>query len=179
MTAPGAACRRRAAHLLIAAAGIVPGPAPPVFRASVDSVYVDVVATRSGRAVPGLQASNFELKDNGVRQVVELVSAESQPLRAVLVFDTSESLRGDRLVALRAAGNAFLDGLRPGDQAALVGFSEEIAWLSPLTTDKAAVRRALEKLQAAGTTAWLDALYAAVTLSEAEGRSLIVVFTDG
>jgi VWFA-related protein len=145
----------------------------------VESVYVDVIATQSGRPIPSLKASNFELKDNGVRQGVELVSAESRPLHAVLVFDTSSSLMGERLTALRAAGNAFLDGLGPEDQVALVGFSEEIAWLNPMTTDKAAVRRALDKLEAAGTTASLDALYAAVTLSQTGGRSLIVMFTDG
>jgi VWFA-related protein len=169
-----------AATLAVAAA--VPGApsqAPPVFRATVESVYVDVFVSRGGQPIPGLQASSFELKDNGVRQVAELLVAESQPLHAVLVFDTSSSLAGERLTALKAAGKAFLDGLGPEDQVALVGFSEEIAWLTSSTADKAAVRRALDNLEAAGTTAAFDALYAAVALSEEAGRSLIVLFTDG
>jgi Mg-chelatase subunit ChlD len=45
--------------------------------------------------------------------------------------------------------------------------------------DKTAVRRALDNLEAAGTTAAFDALYAAVALSEEAGRSLIVLFSDG
>ncbi|HKC12006.1 MAG TPA: VWA domain-containing protein [Vicinamibacteria bacterium] len=162
-----------------AAVPCAPSPGPPVFRASVESVYVDVFVSRQGQPVPGLQASNFELKDNGVRQVAELLVAEAQPLRSVLVFDTSSSLVGERLAALKDAGKAFLDGLRPEDQVALVGFSEEIAWLAPSTADKTAVRRALDNLEAAGTTAAFDALYAAVALSEPAGRSLIVLFTDG
>jgi VWFA-related protein len=166
----------------LVAAAIVPrasAQAPPVFRASVESVYVDVFVSRGGQPIPGLKASSFELKDNGVRQAPELVAAESRPLHAVLVFDTSSSLAGKRLAALKAAGEAFLRGLRPADQVALVGFSEEISWLVPATTDKTAVRRALDQLEPAGATAAFDALYAAVTLSEEGGRSLIVLFTDG
>jgi VWFA-related protein len=153
--------------------------APPVFRASVEAVYVDVFVTRDGRPIPGLQASDFEVKDNGAAQAAELVAAESRPLRAVLVFDTSSSLTGERLAALRAAGGAFLGGLRPGDEAALVGFSEEIAWLAPPTADKTAVRDALDRLEPAGATSAFDALYAVLALSEEGGRSLIVLFTDG
>jgi Ca-activated chloride channel family protein len=153
--------------------------APPVFRSSVEAVHVDVFVSRGGQPVPGLPASSFELKDNGVRQAPELVAAESRPLRAVLVFDTSSSLMGRRLSALKSAGDAFLEGLRPDDQVALVGFSEEVAWLAPTTADKDEIRRALDRLEAAGATAVFDALYAAIALSEPSGRALIVLFTDG
>jgi len=156
-----------------------PAQAPPVFRASVEAVYVDVFVSRGGEPIPGLHASDFEVKDNGVRQAAELVAAESRPLRAVLVFDTSSSLTGERLPALKAAGRAFLNALRPDDEAALVGFSEEIAWLAPPTTDKVAVRDALDQLEPEGATSAFDALYAALALSEAGGQSLIVLFTDG
>jgi len=153
--------------------------APPVFRSAVESVYVDVFVSRGGQPLPGLDASSFELKDSGVRQSVELLAAESRPLRAVLVFDTSSSLMGERLAALKAAAEAFLRGLRPADEVALVGFSEEISWLALTTTDKGALRRALERLEPAGATAAFDALYAAVALMEEGGRSLVVLFTDG
>jgi tight adherence protein B len=153
--------------------------APPVFRASVEAAYVDVFVSRDGQPVAGLQASSFALEDNGVPQEVELVSAESRPLRAVLVFDTSSSVQGERLAALRAAGEAFLSGLRPADEVALVAFSEEISWPAAATADKPSVRAALARLRAEGTTAVRDALYAAVALSEEAGSSLIVLFTDG
>ena len=168
-----------AALAAAASASRAEGQAPPVFRASVEATYVDVFVSRGGQPVAGLRASSFELRDNGVRQAFELVSAESRPLRAVLVFDTSSSVEGERLAALRAAGEAFLAGLRPADEAALVAFSEEIAWLAPATADKAFVRATLARLRAEGGTCALDALYAAVALSEEGGRSLIVLFTDG
>jgi VWFA-related protein len=153
--------------------------APPVFRAGVESVYVDVFVTRGGRPVPGLTAADFELKDDGVVQQVELVAAEARPVQGVLVFDASSSVMGPKLQALRVAGGAFLDGLRPMDEAALVAFSHEVAWLAPPTADKQAVRAALGRLRASGATAAFDALYAALTWSDSAGRSLIVLFTDG
>jgi VWFA-related protein len=155
------------------------GAEAPVFRAEVASTYVDVFVSRGGQAARGLRASDFALQDNGVPQEIELVSAESRPVQAVLVFDQSSSVVGDRLRALRAAGAAFLDGLRPADEAALVAFSEEIAWLRAPTTDKAAVRAALDALQPGGATAAYDALFAALALSDPRGRSLVVLFTDG
>jgi VWFA-related protein len=152
---------------------------PLEFKTEVGAVYVDAFVTRGERAVPDLQASSFELLDNGVPQRLELLSAEARPLRAVLVFDTSSSMAGDRLIALRAAGEAFLDGLRPADEAGLVAFSEDVVWLAEPTADKARVRQALARLRAAGATAVYDALYAGITLSEGERRALVVLFTDG
>jgi len=154
-------------------------PKPQVFRAQVEAVYVDAFVTRSGQPVPGLRASDFELRDNRVAQEVELLSAEMHPILAVLVFDTSSSMDGERLEALRAAGDAFLAGLRPADQAALVSFSERIRWLAEATTDKAAVGSALASLRAEGATSVYDALFAAITLSDPGLRPLIVLFTDG
>jgi Ca-activated chloride channel homolog len=152
---------------------------PPIFRAQVEEVYVDVFVTRSGQPVPGLQASDFELRDNRVVQKPELLSAESHPVLAVLVFDTSSSMEGGRLDALRAAGEGFLDGLRPADQAALLAFSEQITWLAEPTPDKSAVRSALGSLRAQGATSVFDALFTAITLSDPSLRPLIVLFTDG
>src|SRR5262249_49547594 len=147
---------------------------PLEFGSSIEAVYVDVFVTRDGRPVAGLEASSFEVKDNGVRQRVERVAAEAVPLHAVLVFDTSSSVSGPRLRALKAAGEAFLEGLRPSDEVALVGFSEEVSWLAPSTARKDAVSRALDGMEASGATSAFDALYSAVALSEESGRSLIV-----
>jgi VWFA-related protein len=152
---------------------------PPVFRAEVAYTHVDVFVSQGGRSVPGLRASDFELRDNGVIQQVELLAAATQPLPAVLVFDTSSSVVGERLLALRRAGEAFLDGLRPADEVSLVTFSEEIVRAAPPTSDKDALRGALNRLDPEGATAVFDALYAALALADSHDRSLVVLFTDG
>jgi VWFA-related protein len=164
---------------LAAGAAVAQAPDPPVFRSSVDAVYVDVFVTDGASPVPGLRALDFELKDNGVRQEVGLAALESLPLTALLVFDTSSSLTPERLRALRAAGEAFLDGLRPADRAGLLAFSEEIALVAEPTSDTQAVRGALARLRATGSTAVYDALFAALVLADEGPRSVIVLFTDG
>ena len=152
---------------------------PPVFRAEVAYTHVGAFVSNGGRSVPGLRASDFELRDNGVIQLVELLAADARPLPAVLVFDTSNSVVGERLLALRKAGEAFLDGLRPADEVSLITFSEEIVRAAPPTIDKEALRGALKRLEPEGATAVFDALYAALALSDSHDRSLVVLFTDG
>ena len=170
----------RRAAILLAAAGSAWAQAPPVFRAGVDAVYVDVFVTQHGQPVPGLRPDDFELKDNGVRQKLELAQAEALPLRAMLVFDTSSSLALDgRLQALKASGAAFIGSLRAADEVGLLTFSQEIAHRSAPTADKAKVRAALAAVEAEGGTAIIDALYAGLVLAEGGGRGLVVLFSDG
>ena len=153
--------------------------APPVFGAQVDSVYVDAFVTHRREPVNGLLASDFELKDNGVVQQVELVATEAQPVMAVLVFDSSGSVAGEKLKALQASGRAFLESLRPQDEVSLFTFAGQTRWPARPTSDKAAVLQALEGLETAGATSVLDALFTALVLPKTSGRTLVVLFTDG
>jgi VWFA-related protein len=171
--------RLAVAFVLAGSASAVLAQTPPVFRAEVESTYVDVFVSKDGHSVPGLRAANFALQDNGVVQQVELVANDSRPVQAVLVFDNSYSVKGEKLAALVKAGEAFLSGLRPADEAALITFSHEIVWAAGPTADKEAVRRALQRLEPLGSTAVFDALHVALTLSDVRGRSLVVLFTDG
>ena len=49
----------------------------------------------------------------------------------------------------------------------------------PPTVDRTGVRTALARLRPTGATAVFDALYVALVLSDAHGRALVVLFTDG
>lgn len=143
-------------------------------------VYADVFVTRDGAPVSGLTAANFEVLDNGVRQKVELADMEEMPVTAVLVFDMSTSVAGEKLAHLRAAGHAFLDGLRPKDRAALLTFSHALRLQADFGGDLPSLHRALDRIQADGSTALHDALYAGIKLPETSvGRPLVVLFTDG
>lgn len=168
-----------AALLLAAGAARAQAPAPPVFEVRVDSVYVDAFVVDDGAPVTGLGIESFELRDEGVVRPAELVRVESVPLVSVLAFDVSGSVGGEKLRALREAGSAFLASLVEADQAALMTFDHEVAWLVPPTTDKQQVARALAALQPRGGTALFDALFAAVTMPTASARPLVVVFSDG
>jgi len=154
--------------------------APLVFRAEVGVVRVEVLVTRDGSPVGGLAARDFELRDAGVLQELEPILEEHTPVDAVLVLDASGSVDGPKLAALKAAAAGFLDGLRSGEQAALLAFDHEVRLLQPLTTDVAAVRAALGHVSPRGHTALVDAVYAALRLrAPGDRRTAIVVFSDG
>jgi VWFA-related protein len=165
--------------LALVATAAAQAPSPPTFTVDVEGVYVDVFVTDGGRPVVGLTASDFELRDNGVRQPVELLAVESLPLTTFLVLDTSGSVDGERLVQLQAAGRALLGALRPGDEAALVTFDQEIRLRVPPTADRARLERGVSGILPGGSTALYDALYSGTLLASGRGRSLLVLFTDG
>lgn len=152
----------------------------PTFAARTQAVRVDVLVTQNGRPLARLDADDFEIRDNGVRQRIDLVSFEQIPLNLVLALDVSASVSGQRLTHLRQAATAVLRDLRPADQAALVTFGDAVVIHRRLTHDFAAIDTALARAQPGGRTALLDAMYAAVVVGEADaGRSLLLVFSDG
>jgi VWFA-related protein len=163
--------------LLLACA--VAAQSPPSFEVSVENVYLDVFVVRDGASVPDLQASDFEVRDQGVRQEVRLAQHEDLPLTAVLVFDASSSLRGQKLEDLQAAGRALLAGLRERDEAALVGFSHELSVMVPQGAHHSTVRQAIDAITAGGATSMWDGLYTALKLPRSRGRALVVLFSDG
>jgi len=153
---------------------------PPVFRAEVGLVRVEVLVTRGGSPVGGLAAADFEVRDNGLLQELEPILEEQGPVDAVLVLDASGSVGGPKLTAIQAAAGAFLDGLRSGEHAAVLAFNQEVHLLQPLTADLAAARGALQRVSPRGNTALVDAVYAALRLREAgDRRTAVVVFSDG
>lgn len=173
-----------AAGLAFLAPGLVwaqaAAPAQPaVFGVQVESVLIDAFVTSGDSKVPGLTARDFVLRDNGVPQPFELLPADSIPIRAILVFDTSSSMQGAKIERLRAAAVAFLDRLRPQDEVALLSFSDEIVWRTTMTEDRALVRRGIESLLPRGATSAFDALFAALVQPRSALRTLVIVFSDG
>jgi VWFA-related protein len=114
--------------------------------------------------------------------------AEGLPLSVILAFDVSgsmnfdvsESVKGRRMVALKRAAHALVDGLRPGDQAALLTFSTMLRLRQPLTGDFAALHTRIDALDGEGGTSLVDGTFAALALGDTvPGRVVAVVFTDG
>jgi Ca-activated chloride channel family protein len=171
------------ALLLLALAGSAASAQepPPTFAVNVEVVRVDVAVTRGGAVVDGLGAADFELYEDGKRQKLDSVLEERNvPLEAALVLDLSLSVRGRLLEELRRAALAFLDDLRPEDQAELIGFSHQVGLLQPLTADLDRVRRAVRLAAGTGSTALRDAVFAALAANvPSRRRPVVVVFSDG
>jgi VWFA-related protein len=164
----------------LVAVALPPPPQPPVFATEVAAVRVEVSVTKGGRPVAGLTAEDFELKDEGRVQPVRLMVEKEVAVDAVLVLDLSGSVRGPKRIALRGAAAAFLDGLREGEAAAVVGFRDEVMLLSDFTSDRPSLFAALDATEPWGSTALRDAVYAGLRLRPPQPRRLaLVVFSDG
>jgi Ca-activated chloride channel family protein len=151
----------------------------PTFSTRVDAVRVDVLVTQGNRPVVGLAAADFDLRDNGVPQEIEVVSLEELPLNIVLAFDMSKSVEGDELDELRQASAALLRALKSSDRVALITFSHVVTVRCRLTLDLSCVHDALASVEADGRTALVDGAYTGMIVGESEpGRSLIVVLSD-
>jgi Ca-activated chloride channel family protein len=172
----------------------VSGQQKPIFRGGTERVRVDVLVTHDGKPVPGLEAADFELKDNGVRQNVEVsTTADSVAVAIVLAVSGATQAQvfpgvgpgsptGGGPVAedLQRATQALVDALEPGDRAWLITFAGSFALRIGPTSDRDAVRRAMASVgPSPGASMW-DAVFASVGLvTGMAGRSLVIVLTDG
>ncbi len=104
-----------------------------------------------------------------------------------LVVDTSGSMRGEKIEAVREALRVFLDQIKgDADAVGMVEFSSQVNNIIPLDTlgnNRDKLERAVAGLQAGGDTALLDGVRAAyVRLQQRNDReriNAIVALTDG
>ena len=143
-------------------------------------VRVDVLVLDGNKPVAGLTARDFDLRDNGVPQRVEVVDSTDVPINTVLALDTSVSVAGRPRTDLIAAGETIVDRLKPVDRAAVVTFDHSVTQAIALTDDFAAVRAALRGIQPRGRTSVMDGVYVALASTvDQPGRFLLLVCTDG
>lgn len=166
-----------------------------VVRVDTQLVSVPAVVTdASGRPLSGLTAENFRLIEDGQPQTIANFGTTQTPFEIALLLDTSGSTRDD-VALIRSAANSFIEALRPGDRVGIVAFntaqtvSEPIAAvevLSPLTSDRGVLRKAIENLGASSGTPYYDALQRVVDSifreppgDDVRGRRAVVALTDG
>jgi VWFA-related protein len=141
-----------------------------------------IVADRQGRFVPGLAASDFKLYQDGIEQGIDLFATSDQPINIALMLDTSRSTVAV-LGKIREAARGFLSRLRPQDKATIVSFDSEIQFLSPLTSDRKQLRKAIESVRVAyyEGTRLRDAIVETIRkrFLHTEERKAIILLTDG
>jgi Ca-activated chloride channel family protein len=171
---------RLAAVIGLAGAGATAIAQTPSFRARVDGVRIDVLVTENGRPMTSLTAADFDVRDNGVPQRIDLVSLGDVGVSVVLALDLSASIQGARLVTLRRAGHALVDALAPSDSAALLTFDRIAVRRVPLTTARDEIRAALDGATPNSHTALIDATQAALLMGATDAsRTVVMVFSDG
>jgi VWFA-related protein len=145
------------------------------------TVYVSVTgATGEPLAV---DSNRIQILENG--QPMQPIQVSSSggigPLTSLLVMDVSGSMfDSGKLNAAKAAAQAYIEQMRPGDQAGLLTFNTNVTLLQAITTDHAALFQAVNSLDARGDTTMFDALDQVVQLlQDVPGRKAIIVLTDG
>ena len=192
----------RAATLLVVAALLTSSPDPqraqqppstppqqpstpqqqtPVFRGRLETVAVPVtVFDPDGTLVTSLTREDFTVFDNGKAQEVTTFSSGLQPIRAVVLVDTSASMMPVIDLA-RVAAEQFIIRLRPDDQAKAGVFNVKVTLSPDFTANRDALLSWLRQdLSFSNPTKILDAVNQAVTeLLPQSGRRVVIVFTDG
>jgi VWFA-related protein len=108
----------------------------PLFRTGVSLVKVDVEAAGTGGAgVAGLHPGDFVVFDEGQRQTIADFSAESEPIRVLMLLDVSPSM-SKWLSDLGAKSTTALRALRPQDEIGLMTFATRSQLVQPLTKEK-------------------------------------------
>jgi VWFA-related protein len=153
-----------------------------VFPSGIESVRLDVSVLRDGKHVAGLQADDFQVRDNGVLQKVEIVDDADglKPVDVVLALDVSDSVRGEPLERLKAAAHAVLDMLGPEDSFSLLTFASRVQLVVSPADSRARAHEVIDATVAQRATSLYDAAFAAVVTADASrGRPLALLLSDG
>lgn len=130
-----------------------------VIRVGVNLVLVDAtVKTKSGQIMSDLKKENFEIREDGAAQKIDVFSRDELPLNVALVLDLSDSI-GPFLGPLRQAANTALAALKPDDEVALFTFSTDAELRVPFTKDKASIANQINTFHAGGATNINDAIF--------------------
>ena len=158
---------------------------PLTFKASVDLVPIHA-SVRDGRGRPlrGLQQTDFEVFDGGVRQrIVTFEADESAPISVAFLIDVSGSMSvAGKLSLARTTISSLLGSLQSGrDEAALYTFDSTLDERQALTRNLDTVARAFPVIEPYGNTSLYDAIAAMAqrVKEQATARRAIVVITDG
>ncbi len=140
------------------------------------------VVDSQGRVVPDLKLEDFELKVEGQTKALSELSRAETPVRMVLLFDNSMSLREGREFEKHAAVKFLRRVLRPVDHAAIYSIYTYPILAQGFTSDVNLLVRTIERFPTPedGATALFDTVAkAADYLRPYEGRKVIVIVSDG
>ena len=140
------------------------------------------VREKDGRLVTNLGERDFVVEEDGHPQALARFTSERTPLSVAIAIDTSESVRGERLQATRAAVQRFIEtALRPDDEVALVSFNHAVQVVASWTLDRTRLRASLDALAPSGSTALYDAVFKTLSLFTARSlqRAAMIVVSDG
>jgi len=151
------------------------------------TVYVSVTDA-SGQPV-GVDPGAIQISENGqvMKTTTTAASVNGQTtkgpgqLTTLLVIDVSGSMAtANKLTQAKAAAEAYVNQMRPGDQAGLIAFDTHVEVNQAITADHQLLTQTIDALKPGSDTAMFDALTSAEQLlANVNGRKAILLLTDG
>ena len=139
------------------------------------------VTDHHGRAIAGMQLSDFAVYEDGAERKIVNVTPTTEPFNLVLLLDVSGSVE-ERIDFIRKAARDFLNTASPQDRISIISFRDDIQVISGFSTDRSMLSKKLDDIDAGGATALYDALgyILSDTLKPLRGdRTAIVILSDG
>jgi VWFA-related protein len=161
-----------------------PPTSDPDSTISIDTLEVLLPVTvrdkASGNFVTDLKAEEFTVFEDGVAQPISSFALKRMPVHVVLLIDTSSSVTKE-LDDFRASAFKFISSLDAEDNVSIITFADKVELVQDWTTNRALLKRALNRLQGGMFTSFYDALWLAANeqLDKIKGRKAIIVLTDG
>ena len=148
---------------------------------SIVRLNVGVVNLR-GESITNLSKDDFAVYEDGVKQNVSFFATVEEPLSIALLLDTSGSTSSS-LEKIKDAAKDFVELLNPKDKALIATFDSQLKVLNPFTSSRSDLKDAIDKVQTAvqDGTVLNYAIQQTVqkTFSNAEGRKVVIVLSDG
>jgi Ca-activated chloride channel homolog len=156
-------------------------PAQGTIRVNVNLVLVDAtVKAKDGQIISTLKKEDFEVREDGVAQKLDVFSRDELPVNVALVLDLSDSIE-PFLGPLRDAAATTLAALKPDDEVALFTFSTDAELRVPLTKDKTEIAKKISSFKAGGATNINDGIFVAAEYllkNAPNGRRVIILISD-
>lgn len=166
----------RTAALLVVALATQAAPQQPIFRSGADVITVPVSIRSNGAPVGGLVPADFVVTDNGVRQTVEVLNAQTVPADITLVVETSEAV-APYLQSMDGQMRKIAAMIRPTDRFEILAASTYVEEILPMR--EARLQPAIPSLKPHGLSSINDAMVAALLRQpDAERPHLVIVLSD-
>jgi Ca-activated chloride channel homolog len=152
-------------------------------RVSVNRVNLGVTATDAkGRFVEGLSREDFRVFDNGSQQPITDFLPVEEPAQVLLLIESGPAVLFFANGRVRAA-DQMMASLRPDDRVAIATYARQPEAIVDFTTDKAALRLALARMNFVQGFAELNLLSSVSTaidgLALRPGKKTIVLLSTG
>lgn len=145
-------------------------------RSETNVVVLSIAVTDDGVPVRGLTSADFNVFDNGDRQILTQFHSESTPIEIVAMVDESGSMTlADRL-ATREVVSSIRSGLIPEDRLRVMAFTDIVRPVDPSSN---LMQPSSSDSRRSGTALYNAMLWASTAVLRADGRSLVMFVTDG